>query len=191
MLASEPAAVHDPGTVMPSARFLASFVPSGALTITHFRLQHRPIVYDDRSSFAVSATSQGQLQRREKSAHSSGFVHRRPGNRAKSRSVVWRMPPYCIVSAASWASEMSTPGACPSTIMRCNSGQWSPPGSSSRTFGCCSQRSTISTASSRRNRSPGSRGFVMIRKNAPTVCHGNPMGVACEKTSSTQARGFL
>src|ERR1700757_864983 len=49
------------------------------------------------------------------SPYSRGLRQRNPGKRAKSRSVVWRMPPYSMVRAASWASVVKGPRAWPST----------------------------------------------------------------------------
>jgi hypothetical protein len=40
------------------------------------------------------------------------------------------------------------------------------------------------------NRSPGNLEFVMIRRNALMVCHGKPIGVVPENTSSTHDRAF-
>jgi hypothetical protein len=55
--------------------------------------------------------------------YSSGFVHRSPGNRAKSRSAVCSTPPYSIVRAAIAASLTRGPAARPSITIRRNNGQ--------------------------------------------------------------------
>ncbi len=61
--------------------------------------------------------------RRDDKPYASGFLHRNPGNRAKSRSAVYSTPPYSIVRAAISASLTRGPAARPSITIRRNNGQ--------------------------------------------------------------------
>src|SRR5260221_11596501 len=58
-------------------------------------------------------------------------------------------------------------------------------------FGCSNHRPTICVASSAVNRSPGSFGFVVIRRKAVIVCQGNPTGAVPENVDSSQLRARL
>src|ERR1035437_4945867 len=74
---------------------------------------------------------------------SSGLTHRSPGNRAKSRSFVYKIPPYSIVVAAKAASVVSFPRTSPVTSISRKSLQYASPGGMVRTWGIAIHWSTM------------------------------------------------
>jgi hypothetical protein len=129
-------------------------------------------------------------RRVRKETYCSGFTHRSPGKRAKSRSAVCNTPPHSIVRAAISASLTRDPDAWPSITMVRNSRQYWSPGASTLTFGCPSHSSTACRASAVERRYPGTRGSVAIRTKAAIVCQGSPTVSVPDNAFSSQVRAL-
>ena len=102
-----------------------------------------------------------------------GFIQVRPGNRAKSRSVVHSVAPCSIAMAASAASMTSGPDTWPSRARGRRISQCLSPGSRIPATGCASHDDTWCSASAIVSGRSKTRGFVMMRRKAHTVSQEN------------------